>query len=756
VTARADTRGSLVLGAGAQLSMGLTAPAEAIVAGLNPPQREAVLHGDGPVLVVAGAGSGKTRVLTRRIAYLINVLHRPAWTILAVTFTNKAATEMRERVAVLAGEDAKEVWLGTFHSICLRILRRERSRAGRPQFTIYDSDDQQKVMKQALLMAQIRDPRMTPGVTLGMVSKLKNELIRPEAYEPSTYTDELVAKTYPVYQQVLRQNNAYDFDDLLCETVELFKAQPEVLQRYADRFSHVLVDEYQDTNQVQYVLVTQLASKHGNLFVVGDADQAIYGWRGADIRNILDFERQFATTRLITLDQNYRSTQNVLDAAHAVISQNTKRPEKRLWTDQEAGPLIRAFEARNEKEEAQFIAREIRRLRLRGTAEPRSCAVMYRTNAQSRALEEAFIHEGVPYKLVGTTRFYERREVKDVISYLRWLANPDDNVSLARVLNVPPRKIGGTSQAALQTWAEANGVGLWGAVEQSSEVSALGSAAHKALASATELFQELQAFSGTHTASATLEHVLDRTGYLKWLETEDDGLSRIENVNELLTVAEDFEDLEPQDSLRSMLDVALVASEAQIDESGGAATLMTMHLAKGLEFDVVFLAGMEENVFPHARSAQSPEELEEERRLCYVGITRSRRVLYMTFAMSRSLMGRTERNAPSRFILDVPEALLTPDSNKPSHAANLGGSGSWTSTSWSSWTSDEPEITTTPRITESSFAIGDKVYHKVFGVGTVVASELSGEDEEVTVAFTPKGQIITKRLSVLYSGLERA
>jgi len=724
--------------------------------GLNPPQQEAVVHGDGPVLVVAGAGSGKTRVLTRRIAYLINVLHRPAWTILAVTFTNKAAGEMRERVLSLAGEDAKEVALGTFHSVCLRILRRERSRAGRPNFTIYDPSDQQNVMKQALLTAQIRDPRMTPGVTLSLVSKLKNELIRPQAYVPASYTDELVGKVYPVYQELLRKNNAYDFDDLLSETVELFKAEPEVLERYADRYSHVLVDEYQDTNHAQYVLVTMLASKHRNLFVVGDADQAIYGWRGADIRNILDFERQFPDARIITLDQNYRSTQNILDAAHAVISVNTKRPEKKLWTDKDAGPLIRAFEARNEQEEAQFVAREIRRLVHRGTAEPRSCAVMYRTNAQSRSIEDAFIHEGVPYRIVGSTRFYERREVKDVLSYLRWLANPEDGVSLTRIINVPPRKIGDTSQKALNDWADINGIGLWESVQRASEVESVGPAARKALAGAAELFHELRSYATSHTAPETLEYVLGRTGYLKWLETEDDGRTRVENVEELMTVAQDFQDLPPEESLRSMLErVALVADADQIDESGGAATLMTMHLAKGLEFDVVFLVGMEDNVFPHSRSIQDPDQLEEERRLCYVGITRSKRVLYLTYAMSRRLMGRTERNAPSRFLVNIPEELFTPDSNKPRQGSNLDGGTGW---GWNRWSSDEiePARAPVPRITESTFATGDKVYHKIFGVGTVVATELSGGDEEVSVAFAAKGQMVTKRLSVLYSGLEHA
>jgi DNA helicase II / ATP-dependent DNA helicase PcrA len=724
----------------------LTPVAASILEGLNPRQLEAVTQGDGPVLVFAGAGSGKTRVLTRRIAYLIKVRHRPPWSILAVTFTNKAAGEMRERVLDMTGKDGKDVTLGTFHAVCLRILRIHRRRAGKPEFSIFDADDQKNLMKQALQLAQIRDPRMTPGVTLSHVSKLKNELIRPEAFEPHTYTDELVGRVYPVYQSLLRQNSAYDFDDLLAETVETLQAEPEALEHYADRYQHVLVDEYQDTNHAQYVLVRMLASKHRNLFVVGDADQAIYGWRGANIRNILEFERNFPEAKTITLDQNYRSTQNILDAAHAVISVNQQRPEKRLWTDQEPGPLIHGFEARNEDEEAQFIARQIRRLVHRGATEPRSCAVMYRTNAQSRAIEGAFRHEGVPYKIVGATRFYERREVKDVLAYLRWIANPADGVSLARIVNVPPRRIGPGTVTALRDWAGDQEKTLWDALQNAGDNADLSNARRKHVDQAGALFAELREFSTTHTALEILEHVLERTQYLEWLASEDDGEARIENVNELRTVAQDFDELEPEDSLRSMLEqVALVSDADQVEESGGAATLMTMHLAKGLEFDVVFLAGMEEGVFPHSRSLDDPAQLEEERRLCYVGITRARRMLYLSYGMSRRLMGRSERNSPSRFLFDIPEELFTLDSNRPSRAER----------SWGGFA----EVATAappPHITEASFIAGEKVYHKHFGVGTVIATELSGGDEEVTVMFMPKDQPVTKRLSVIYSGLEHA
>lgn len=722
----------------------LTPAADAIVSGLNDRQREAVTQGDGPVLVVAGAGSGKTRMLTRRIAFLIRVKHQPPWTILAVTFTNKAASEMRERVLDLVGDEGREVLLGTFHAVCLRILRIERRREGLPDFSIYDPDDQRALMKQALNLAGVRDSRMTPGVVLGRVSNLKNELIAPQDFRPRSYADELISNVYPIYQDLLRQNNAFDFDDLLVETVKLLRSNPETLERYSERYRHILVDEYQDTNHAQYALVSMLAAKHQNLFVVGDADQAIYGWRGADVRNILEFEEQFPNATTITLDQNYRSTQNILDAAHAIISVNEKRPEKKLWTDQDRGPLIHIFEGTTEGEEALFIVRQIRRLISRGTAEARSCAVMYRTNSQSRVIEDAFVHEGLPYKIVGTTRFYERREVRDVLAYLRWVANPDDGQSLARIINVPPRKIGATSLSKLLEWASAQRISLWSAVQRADEVPGLGSAAKKNLHAIAPMFAGIIDDSRMNGPLETLDHVLAETHYLDWLAEQDDGDARLENVEELRTVASNFEELDAQDSLQAMLEqIALVSDADQVEESGGAATLMTMHLAKGLEFDVVFLVGMEDGLFPHSRSVDDVEEMEEERRLCYVGITRARHHLYLTYAMSRRLMGRSERNPPSRFLLDIPEGLLTPDSSRPrSRGRNVRDFAA------------AAVFTERPTITETSFAPGEKVYHRHFGVGTIVSSELSGGDEEVTVAFAPNGNVVTKRLSVMYSGLE--
>ncbi|HZT96145.1 MAG TPA: UvrD-helicase domain-containing protein [Chloroflexota bacterium] len=725
-----------------------TREVDPLLEGLNEPQAGAVAEGDGAVLVFAGAGSGKTRVLTRRVAYLIRRQGVRPWNILAVTFTNKAAAEMRERVTALTGDEGSAVWLGTFHSICTRILRRE----GR-DFSIYDADDQKSVMKKALSEAQIGESRLSVGGALAGVSRLKNELIRPETFEPSTYSEELIRRVYPVYQEQLARSNAYDFDDLIMKVVELLRSDEEKLQYYSSRFRHVLVDEYQDTNHAQYVLMNLFASEYRNLFAVGDADQAIYGWRGADIRNILDFERHYPEARLVVLDQNYRSTQNILAAAHAVITKNVARPKKRLWTEKDRGSLIRVFEGRSSEDEAHFIAREIRRLTHRGTATAGSCAVMYRTNAQSRAIEEAFIHEGIRYRLVGATRFYERREVRDILAYLRFIANPSDSASLARIINIPPRKIGSTTVRALVEWSDRQGVSLWQAVRSASTIDAIGSAGKRQLSRAVELFEEMLEFAAEHTVLELLEHVIDATGYEAYIKADPEGQDRWSNVLELRSVAEDFDELDPREGLQAMLEHSALVSDAdEVEASEGFVTLMTLHLAKGLEFDVVFLSGMEDGVFPHSRSLEdsSGGQLEEERRLCYVGITRAKEHLYVTYAVARTLMGRTHRNPPSRFMLDIPEELLTPDSNPPLRAVNRALETNWFSRE------PEPAESHRPEISEQIFAPGDRVYHRHFGSGTVVGSRLSSGDEEVTVRFEAKGKPVEKTLSVIYSGIEHA
>ncbi len=731
----------------------LRVEAQDLIAGLNPPQASAVIEGEGPILVLAGAGSGKTRVLTRRIAHLISERSVAPWRIIAVTFTNKAAAEMRQRVAALVGDAGRSVTMGTFHAICSRMLRRDPAQGRSADFTIYDSDDQRRLMKQALGDAGVTDPRLTPAVALDAISRLKSELIGPEAFRPSGYLEELVHRVYPVYEQLLQRSNAYDFDDLIFATVRLFRDEPAILERYASRYLHVLVDEYQDTNHAQYVLVSLLASQSRNLFAVGDPDQSIYGWRGADIRNILQFEAEFQDARTITLDQNYRSTQNILDAAHAIIVANPERPDKRLWTDSGPGALLRVYEARNGEEEAQFIAREVRRLIHRRAGEAFSCAVMYRTNAQSRALEDAFIREGVAYRIVGSTKFYERREVKDALAYLRFVANPSDGLSLQRIINVPPRKIGAKSLQVLGDWAAAHDLSLWDAVGRAAEIPGLRAAAIQQLAVVTRLFRQMRQFASSHNVVETLDWILEGTGYLRWLESEPEGLERRANVEELRTVAELFEDLEPSEGLQRMLEhVALVSDADLVSESAVYATLMTLHLAKGLEFDAVFLTGMEEGLFPHARGmddAEERSELEEERRLCYVGFTRARKQLYLTYAMRRTLFGRTQANPPSRFLLDVPEDLLDPQSNLPRRAAARSIVSSFGFES-------ETTPTPVPVISEASFRRGDRVYHKHFGLGTVLASQLTGGDEEISVEFRSKTGPTTKKLSVMYSGIEHA
>jgi DNA helicase-2/ATP-dependent DNA helicase PcrA len=728
-----------------------------IVGSLNPQQLEAVTHGNGPMLVFAGAGSGKTRVLTHRIAYLIDVRGVSPYNILAVTFTNKAAGEMKERVQQLVGREAQWVTIGTFHSVCARLLRRERDLFHLPDFTIYDTDDQHALVKQAMTIAAVPESRAHPNALLAAISSAKNELIDPDTYQPSNYFEELVRRVYPVYQDLLRQNHAYDFDDLIMETVRYLQTNPQRLEHYASRYQHILVDEYQDTNHAQYVLVRLLASKHGNLFVVGDADQAIYGWRGADIRNILEFDRDFPNAHTITLDQNYRSTQNILDAADSVIALNRQRRPKKLWTQKERGHLIRIFQAYNESEEAQFVVNEIRRLVMRGEVQPNDCVVMYRTNAQSRALEDAFLREGMPYRLVGATRFYERREVKDILAYLRVLVNPADSMSLRRIINVPPRKIGVTTIAALQRWSEGRRVSLWQALQEAEQNEDIGAAAQRALQAFAQILTDLHAYATENTALATLDYVLERTGYERYIrDGSDEGEDRWSNLMELRTVAHAYAHLPPPEGLRELLEsVALVSEADEVDERQPATTLMTLHCAKGLEFNTVFIVGMEEGLFPHARSLDDPDQMEEERRLCYVGITRACERLYLVHATSRMLYGRDQYNAPSRFLLDIPEALVAFDSTrsratrKSDDALTRSSVALGEDSSNGSVSEREP-----PPITTQSFFPGEKVRHQHFGVGVVVASELSGDDEEVTVEFQSTKGPVRKRLSVRYAGLE--
>src|SRR5580693_734052 len=641
---------------------------DSLLDGLNPQQRAAVLHQGSPLLIVAGAGSGKTRVLTHRIGYLQAERHVQPRSILAITFTNKAAGEMAARAASLTGARARSMWLMTFHSACVRILRREARRFGYPSsFSIYDQADSQRLMAMVCRELELDAKYYPPKAMINQVSGLKNELIDHETVlaRASGYREKALGEAYGEYQRRLVAAGAMDFDDLIMVTVNLLQAFPDLAEEYHRRFRHVLVDEYQDTNHAQYTLVRELAGAGGDspaeLVVVGDADQSIYAFRGATIRNIEEFERDFAGARVILLEQNYRSTQNILAAANAVVSRNPGRVPKNLWSDAGDGPPIVGYVADSEHDEAAFVAEEVDRLADEGDATAGDVAVFYRTNAQSRVFEEVFIRAGLPYKVVGGVRFYERREVRDLLAYLRLTANPDDEVSLRRILNVPRRGIGERAEASVAALAQRDRGTFAEALRRPDDVPGLAARSAKAIASFNELMAGLQAEVQAGLPVADLaEMILDRSGYLAELQNSTDlqDASRIENLNELVSVAREFDAQRPDGTLTDFLEqVSLVADADEIPDGerhGGLVTLMTLHTAKGLEFPVVFLTGMEEHIFPHQRSMTDDKELEEERRLAYVGITRAQRRLYLTRAVARTWWGRPEYHKQSRFLDEIP------------------------------------------------------------------------------------------------------
>jgi len=705
---------------------------------LNPQQREAVLHRGGPALVLAGAGSGKTRVLAYRLAYLVRVLGTPPDRILAVTFTNKAAEEMRQRVAGLVGERvARRVWMGTFHRTCARILRAHGDRIGLPKhFTVYDEDDQRQVMREALRNLGVDERRYPPAAVLGVVSTVKNDGVALSAYEARATSpfERVVACCWREYQRLMTQRSALDFDDLLLETLRLLEDVPEIRELYQDRFQHVLVDEYQDTNPVQFRILARLTERHRNLFVVGDVDQAIYGWRGADIRNILEFERDFPEARVLPLEQNYRSTQKILRAAEHLIQQNPRRYPKRLWTENPPGEPVVVYAAADEHDEARFVVERLRRLQEEGF-QLRECAVLYRINAMSRQFEEAFLRAGIPYQVVGAVRFYERKEVKDLLSYLRVLVNPDDDLSLLRALATPRRGIGEITVQRLRTFAAERAWSLWEAVGRAEEIPGLPAAARRGLRAFVALVEDLRARAPAARAAELVEEVLERSGYRASLEEEgtEDAQARLENVRELVTVAQEYEASTGDSSLASFLEhLSLVTDVDTYDERADRVALMTLHAAKGLEFRAVFLCGLEEGIFPHVRSLDDPRQLEEERRLAYVGITRARERLYLSYGQLRSLFGRTTANVPSRFLDELPEDVLerAEPGPKPWEAQVPAGA---------------PRAV--PRLSP-----GDVVRHRHFGTGRVVEVEGEGEAAVATVNFQGVG---TKRLALGYAPLER-
>ena len=730
----------------------------ALLEGLNDQQRAAVKHEGSPLLIVAGAGSGKTRVLTHRIAYLLAARGVQPGQILAITFTNKAAGEMKERVEALIGPRAKSMWVSTFHSACVRILRREAKRLGMSSnFSIYDAADSQRLLSMVCRDLDLDPKRFPPRSLSAQISNLKNELIDWETYAAgaATPSEEMLSEVYRTYQRRLGEASAVDFDDLIMTTVNLFQAFPEAAEHYRRRFRHVLVDEYQDTNHAQYVLVKELVGPPGGdlaageLAVVGDADQSIYAFRGATIRNILQFEEDFPDAQTILLEQNYRSTQTILSAANAVIARNLNRKPKNLWSDAGSGWPIVGYVADNEHDEATFVSQTVDELSDARHAKPRDVAVFYRTNAQSRVFEEVFIRVGLPYKVVGGVRFYERREVRDALAYLRMLANPDDVVSLRRIVNTPKRGIGDRAIAMVEVYAERERVGFWQALTQAGAVPGLQARSVNAINAFVRLIDSLRTLVDAGTGPATvLQAVLEQSGYLAELQASKDPQdeSRVENLSELEAVAHEFEEAAPDGTLAEFLErVALVADTDEIPEAtedGGVVTLMTLHTAKGLEFPVIFLTGMEDGVFPHLRSLGNATELEEERRLAYVGITRARERLYLSRAVMRSAWGSPQWNPPSRFLEEVPAELID-------WAREDAGSSA-----------PEPSIARAKALPGRSpgtreivaLTAGDRVTHDTFGMGTVVATAGAADKSEATIDF---GELGIKRLLLRYAPVEK-
>ena len=748
---------------------------------LNDKQKEAVLATEGPCLVIAGAGSGKTKVLTLKIAYLIEEKKIKPWNILAITFTNKAAKEMQERITNLIGEKAAEMWIGTFHSICVRILRRYIDRIGyNSDFVIFDTSDQKTLIKQCIKQLNLDDKIFTDRGVLAEISNSKNEMLTPEQYSVRTNGElrkEKIAKLYEMYQKKLKENNALDFDDIINLTIQILTENPDVLEYYSGKFQYVLVDEYQDTNKAQFMLITLLSGRHGNITVVGDNDQGIYSFRGADISNILNFERDFPGTKIIKLEQNYRSTKAILDAANAIIKHNEKKYEKNLWTEQVGGQLPEVARLDNEYEEANFIVEQINKLKREEYYKNKDFTVLYRMNAQSRSIEDIFRRENIPYKMIGGLKFYERKEIKDAIAYLRLIHNSADNLSLQRIINEPKRGIGQTSMEKIETIAATNGISMYETIKKAEQFGL-----NKVFANSREFIntiEEITAKKDKMLISEILKEVLSKTGYTKALELENTAQaeSRIENLDEFLTVAMEFEEENAENSLAEFLESITLSSDIDgMEETEDSVTLMTLHSAKGLEFPVVFLIGMEEGLFPSYKSIGEQRELEEERRLCYVGITRAKEHLFLTCAKQRTIFGSTSCNQISRFIEEIPKELLTgaDELTKPS---KLKENTEWTYgnkfnnkvTSYvvQDGSMNKPKNNFAFRTAESflsniaaskgtdvdlsQYKMGQTIYHKKFGEGVITEIATEGDDLKLDISFEKVGH---KRLMAKYANLE--
>ncbi|QHE50981.1 DNA helicase PcrA [Pontibacillus sp. HMF3514] len=735
-----------------------------LLSGLNKEQQEAVKKTEGPLLIMAGAGSGKTRVLTHRIAYLLGEKDVSPRNVLAITFTNKAAREMKERVADIVGSDANEMWISTFHSMCVRILRRDIDRIGIDRnFSILDTTDQLSVIKQVLKDLNLDPKKFDPRAMLGAISSAKNELKTAEDYNKTvgSYYDQQTGKVYEKYQKTLRKNQSLDFDDLIMQTLTLFDRVPEVLEYYQRRFQYIHVDEYQDTNHAQYQLVKLLADRFQNLCVVGDSDQSIYRWRGADIANILSFESDYPNAKVIMLEQNYRSTKSILNAANEVIQQNSGRKPKNLWTDNDDGENIQYYQAPTERDEALYVVNKTEEYVRSGDYKYKDVAILYRTNAQSRTIEETFVKANVPYQIIGGTKFYDRKEIKDILAYLRLISNPNDDISFSRIVNEPKRGVGKTSLENLQMYAAQNDLSMYEAVGEV-EFVGLSKKATNALKEFGSMVKNWHQQQDFLSATDLVEDVLKKTGYEEMLKNEKslEAQSRLENINEFLSVAQDFEKNNEDKSLIAFLtDLALIADIDKVDDDPFAdnkVTLMTLHSAKGLEFPIVFLIGMEENVFPHSRSIMDEEEMEEERRLAYVGITRAEKQLFLTHAKMRTLFGKTNMNPISRFIDEIPADLIE-GRDESAGSSPFGGGGfsdpapkefnSMSGGGLNGGMNQAPKAKQQPKRKATmnkkpstggesvSWATGDKVSHKKWGEGTVVKVQGSGDSMELDIAF---------------------
>ncbi|RIN76284.1 DNA helicase PcrA [Staphylococcus simulans] len=726
----------------------------ALLDNMNTEQSEAVRTTEGPLLIMAGAGSGKTRVLTHRIAYLLDEKGVSPYNVLAITFTNKAAREMKERVEKLVGEEAQVIWMSTFHSMCVRILRRDADRIGiERNFTILDPTDQKSVIKDVLKTENIDSKRYDPRMFLSAISNMKNELktVEDAEIEATDFMSDMVARVYAGYQRQLSRNEALDFDDLIMTTINLFKRVPDVLEYYQNKFQYIHVDEYQDTNRAQYTLVKLLADKFKNLCVVGDSDQSIYGWRGADIQNILSFEEDYPNARTIFLEQNYRSTKVILNAANEVIKNNTERKPKGLWTANQEGKKINYYQAQSESDEAQYVVKEIMRQQRENNKSFNDIAILYRTNAQSRVLEETFMKSNIPYTMVGGHKFYDRKEIKDLLSYLRLIANSNDDISLQRIINVPKRGIGPSSVEKIQAYARQNDLSMFDALAEADFIGLTKKVTKQAIDFYTlisNLIQEQEFLE----VSEIVEEVLNKSGYKEMLERDQtlEARSRLENIEEFMSVPMDYEKntpLEEQSLINFLTDLSLVADIDEADIENGV-TLMTMHSAKGLEFPVVFIMGMEESIFPHIRSILSDDdhEMEEERRICYVAITRAEEELYLTHAVSRTLFGKTQSNSASRFLKEIPEDLLNKPARKESRYAGASSSQKPVKRGPSRRTTKRSEVAS------GTWNVGDKVVHKAWGEGMVSNVNEKNGTVELDIIFKSQGP---KRLLANFAPIKK-